>query len=162
KIEAARLQLETVKAQAQAKGEAARQAEADARAASLAATKAAEAAEVARQNAWPVSIFISRKTQRIYIRRGREPVYEGQLVIRDPDKPLGTFVFTAVSYAEIPGRMRWNVVSMYKNATAIEPYSVTKIRSMRRWPAKPADAEGARSALARLVIPQEALDRISR
>ena len=122
---------------------------------------AAEAAEIARQNAWPLSIFISRKAQRLYIRRGREPVFEGPVTIRDPHKPIGTFVFTALGDAGAPGRMRWNVVSMYKNATAIEPYSEAKPASKKRHEAAPADVTGARNALQRLVIPQEALDHIS-
>jgi hypothetical protein len=58
--------------------------------------------------------------------------------------------------------MRWNVVSMYKNATDIEPYSKTKHIPNKRRPAQPADVAGARNALERLVIPQEAIDQISR
>ncbi len=161
KIQAARLQLERARSQAQAKIDAAAQAEEEAKVAAALSTEAAEAAEIARENAWPISIFISRKTQRLYIRRGREPIFEGQVTIRDPDERIGTFVFTAISYTGTPGRMRWNVVSMYKNATAIEPYSEAKRESKKHREAKPADVSGARNALQRLVIPQEALDRIS-
>ncbi len=88
-------------------------------------------------------------------------MFEGPVTIRDPDKPIGTFVFTGLGYTETPGRLRWNVVSMYKNATAIEPYSETKRGSKKRREAKPADVTGARNAMQRLVIPQEALDLIS-
>lgn len=161
RIQAARLQLMRAKIQAQAKKDAAAQAEEEARAAAVLSGDAAEAAEIARENAWPLSIFISRKAQRLYIRRGREPVFEGPVAIRDPHKPIGTFVFTAISDTGAPGRMRWNVVSMYKNATAIEPYSEAKPASKKRHEAKPADVTGARNALQRLVIPQEALDHIS-
>jgi hypothetical protein len=160
RIQAVRLHLETAKAQAQAKMNAATQAEEEAKTAAAASSEAVEAAEIARENAWPVSVFISRKTQRLYIRRGREPVFEGPVAIRDPDKPIGTFVFTALSYTGTPGRMRWNVVSMYKNATDIEPYSETKHESKKNRPAKPADVTGAMKALRRLVIPREAVDHI--
>ena len=44
----------------------------------------------------PVSVFISRKTQRLYIRQGYLPVFEGPVTIRDADKPIGTYVFTAL------------------------------------------------------------------
>jgi hypothetical protein len=101
-------------------------------------------------------------TQHIYIRRGRAPVFESAITIHDADKPIGTFVFTALSYTKTPGRMQWNVVSMYKNATDIEPYSKTKHGSNRRRPPQPADVSGARNALRRLVIPQEAIDHIIR
>jgi hypothetical protein len=50
---------------------------------------------------------------------------------------------------------------MYKNAINIEPYSEVKRELKKHRQAKPADVSGARSALDRLVIPQEALDRIS-
>jgi hypothetical protein len=50
---------------------------------------------------------------------------------------------------------------MYKNATAIEPYAEAKLESKKHREAKPADVTGARNALQRLVIPQEALDHIS-
>ena len=161
KVQTARLQLERAKIEAQAKTKAAAQAEEEAKGAAALSSEAAEAAEIARQNAWPSSIFISRKAQRLYIRRGREPVFEGPVTIRDPDKPIGTFVFTALRDTGIPGRMRWNVVSMYKNATAIEPYAEVKLESKKHREAKPADVTGARNALQRLVIPQEALDHIS-
>ena len=88
--------------------------------------RAADAAETAKQNTSPVSVFISRKTRRLYIRKGNVPVFESPVTIRDPGRSIGTFVFTALNYTEAPGRMRWNVVSMYKNATNIEPYSEAK------------------------------------
>ncbi len=161
RIRAARLQLEMAQTEAQAKSDAAAEAEEEANTAAALSGEAEEAAEIARENAWPISIFISRRAQRLYIRRGREPVFEGPVTIRDPDEPIGTFVFTALGYTATPGRMRWNVVSMYKNATAIEPYSEAKRDSKKHREPKPADVAGARNALQRLVIPQETLDRIS-
>jgi hypothetical protein len=161
RVQAMRLQFEKVKAEAQAKMDAAAKAEEEAKLAAAASDEAAEEAETARQNAWPISIFISRQAQRLYIRRGREPVYEGPVTIRDPDKPIGSFVFTALGHTGTPGRMRWNVVSLYKNATAVEPYSEATRDAKKRREPKPADVAGARNALQRLDIPQEALDHIS-
>ena len=146
---------------AQAKTDAAALAQEEAKAAAAAASRAADAAETAKQNTSPLSVFISRKTQRLYIRRGNIPVFESPVTIRDPGGPIGTFVFTALNYAAAPGRMRWNVVSMYKDATNIEPYSEAKRESKKQRHTKPADVAGAQLALDRLVIPQEALDRIS-
>jgi hypothetical protein len=160
-IEAARARLEAAITRAQAKMDAAALAQEEAKAATAAASQAADAAEAAKQNTSPVSVFISRKTQRLYIRRGNIPVFESPVTIRDPGKPIGTFVFTALNYAGSPGRMRWNVVSMYKNATNIEPYSEAKRESKKGRQTKPADVAGAQLALDRLSIPQEALDRIS-
>ncbi len=160
-IEAARAQLEVAMTRAQAKMDAAALAREEAKAATAAASRAADAAEAAKQNTSPVSVFISRKTQRLYIRRGNIPVFESPVTIRDPGKPIGTFVFTALNYAAAPGRMRWNVVSMYKDATNIEPYSEAKRESKKLRHTKPADVAGAQLALDRLGIPREALDRVS-
>jgi hypothetical protein len=161
RVQAVRVQVEKAQAEAQAKKDAAAKAEEEAKAATAASDEAAQAAETARQNAWPISIFISRQAQRIYIRRGREPVFEGPVIIREPEKAVGDFVFTAIGSTGAPGRTRWNVVSMYKNATAIEPYSEAKRESKKRREPRPADVASARDALQRLVIPKEALDHIS-
>ena len=40
--------------------------------------------------------FISRKEGRIFIPQSWKEVWEGPVTIRDPDRPLGTHVFTAV------------------------------------------------------------------
>ena len=160
-IEAARAQLEAATARAQAGMNAAALAKEEAKAASAAMSRAADAAETAKQNTSPVSVFISAKTRRLYIRKGNVPVFESPVTIRDPGGRIGTFVFTALNYTETPGRMRWNVVSMYKNATNIEPYSEAKRDSKKHRATKPADVAGAQLALDRLVIPREALDRMS-
>jgi hypothetical protein len=160
RMESARAQLETAKTQAQAKMDAASQAGKEADAAAAAMNQAAETAEIAKQDASPVSVFISRKMRRFYIRKGNYPVAEGPVTIRNPEKPLGTFIFTALNYAGTPGRLRWNVVSMYKNATNIEPYSDGKRSSKKHRGAEPADVTGAQSALARISIAQDELGRI--
>ena len=160
-IEAARAQLEAATARARAGMDAAALAQEEAKAATAAMSRAADAAETAKQNTSPVSVFVSRRTQRLYIRKGNAPVFESPVTIRDPGRPLGTFVFTALDYTAAPGRMRWNAVSMYKNATNIEPYSEAKRESKKHRQTKPADVAGAQLALDRLVIPREALDRIS-
>ncbi len=160
-IEAARAQLEAAKTEAQARMAAAALAAEKAKDATAAANRAADAAETAKQNTSPVSVFISRKLQRLYIRKGKAPVFESPIAIEDPGKPIGTFVFTALSYTAEPGRMRWNVVSMYKKATNIDPYSEARRASRKNHGTKPADVAGAQAALDRLFIPREALDRIS-
>jgi hypothetical protein len=103
-------------------------------AADSARAAAAKAAREAARDLEPVSIFISRKTQRLYVRRGFEPVLDVPVTIRDPDRPLGTHVFTAVALTD--AGLRWTVVELN-------------------------DASDAKSALDRIVIPQEVLDRIT-
>jgi hypothetical protein len=58
----------------------------------------------------PISIFISRKTGKLYVRKGLEEVLEVPVTIAQADQPIGTHVFTAL---KADGEnLRWNVVSL--------------------------------------------------
>ncbi|MEZ5852066.1 MAG: L,D-transpeptidase family protein [Hyphomicrobiaceae bacterium] len=163
RIEAARAKLEKVRADSKAKLDVAEQAVQHASAAASAHAKAAEAAALAKQDTSPVSVFISRKTQRLYVRKAFHPLWEGPVFIRDADKPIGTFVFTALEPAEGTSDLRWNVVSLYKNPTAIEP-PAPRGRTVKRAPPGPlpvTDAKAAEAALARLDVPADLASRIS-
>jgi len=101
-------QLDAARAQMQPKLDAV----APARAALAAAeSKRTDAAKAAREATLaPVSVFISRKTQRLYVRRGFQKLFDVPITIRDPDQPIGTHVFTAV--AQTDAGLRWNVVNV--------------------------------------------------
>jgi lipoprotein-anchoring transpeptidase ErfK/SrfK len=58
----------------------------------------------------PVSIFISRKTGKLYVRKGLDEVFEVPVTIAQPDQPIGTHVFTALKADG--DNVRWNVVSL--------------------------------------------------
>jgi len=162
KAEAARTKLEAAKAEAQSKGQAAARAEDEAKAATIATAIAHDASEEAELDLSPVSVFISRKTQRLYIRKNNLPVFEGPVSIRNADQPLGTFVFTALDYTGTPGTLRWNVVSMYKNGANAEPAPpAAKGTARAHGDGAPADTAAAEAALARLTVSQEAQERIS-
>ena len=164
RIEAAKAQLEAARPGVQAAADAAQRAEEEAQDAAAAKTNSAEAAEEAKQNLSPVSVFISRKTQRLYIRKSNQPVFEGPVMIRDASKPIGSFVYTALNYTGTAGNMRWNVVSMYKNAINIEPFAQdSRARGKSSRPAESAqsDVAAAQAALDRLTVPQDAVDRIA-
>ena len=145
---------------AQAKMDAAALAQEEAKAATAAASRAADAAgDDQPEHLARAQSSTSRKTQRLYIRRGNVPVFESPVAARSGE-PIGTFVFTALITQQPTGRMRWNVVSMYKDATNID-LSEAKRESKKHRQTKPADVAGAQLALDRLDIPREALDRIS-
>lgn len=79
----------------------------------LAERAAAESqAREARLRAWPVSIMVSLKTQRIYVRQGFEPVLEMPAVIKDPEKPIGTHALYATETAQ--GERGWLSVALTK------------------------------------------------
>ena len=129
----------TTKPDAAAAKEAAKEAETR----KAAAVKAASEAKLALE---PVSVYISRATQKLYVRRNtHKPAPDGggevfdrsievPVTIRDPNRPIGTHVFTAMA-RELAG-LRWSSVTID-------------------------NGDDARDALDRIAIPQEVLDRIA-
>jgi hypothetical protein len=76
-------------------------------------TTPTELAKVAAAKKMPISIFVSRKRQRLYIRQDFTPLFDAPVTITQPEAPLGTHVFTALDFSG-PERtsLRWNVVSL--------------------------------------------------
>jgi lipoprotein-anchoring transpeptidase ErfK/SrfK len=99
----------------------------------------------------PVSILVSQKDQRLYVRKGLNPVFDFPIVIRKTGRQLGTHVFTAIAQNEDGMSMRWTVVSM--------PSTLPRVSS--QMPAKPQMLMAARDALDRLELSEQAVDRIS-
>jgi hypothetical protein len=125
---------------------------------------AAETARQAARELEPVSVLISRKTQRLYVRQGFEPVLESPVTILDADRPIGTHIFTAMERIDGESNLRWSVVSLQAgrpNGGAPTPQGRTRGRDGGAVEPTPADTGGARSALDRIVIPQDVSDRIA-
>ena len=123
-------------------------------AAAAAETARVAAAEAARQVAGelqPVSVLISRKTQRLYVRQAFKPLFESPVTIADPDRPMGTHVFTAVERLSDDARLRWNVVSLrggHAPSGTVEPKDRTRVNVSSRRRAG-ADGRGQRKGRAR-------------
>src|SRR5262249_52065048 len=66
-----------------------------------------------------VSVFVSRKEGKIFVRQGFVPLFEMPVVIADPDRPLGTHVFTAMGVRPDGGGMRWNLISIPTEARRV-------------------------------------------
>ena len=139
--------LETIKAEAQPKINAVEAARAAMDAAEAAKTAAQETAKLAEAKLAPVSVFVSRKTQRLYVRQAFQPVFDVAVTIRDPDKPIGTTVLTAAQYVNDGTDLRWS-------ALAISARAPSRGASMT-------DIGAAKGALERISIPAEAIDRIN-
>jgi lipoprotein-anchoring transpeptidase ErfK/SrfK len=101
----------------------------------------------------PISVFISRKEGKLFVRKGFTPVFSVPVSFEQPDRPLGTHVYTALSLKDDNTTMRWNVISM-PGAGAAKPEKGKRVE-----PVGP--ASNASEALDRVNVPQEALDRIS-
>ena len=139
-------QLDAARADAKPKLEAAAAAKDAAKAAATRKADAAKAASEAKLALEPVSIYISRATQKLYVRRNtHKPAPDGggevfdatievPVTIRDPGKRIGTHVFTAMARSETG--LRWSAVTID-------------------------NTDDAKSAIDRIAIPQAVLDRIA-
>jgi lipoprotein-anchoring transpeptidase ErfK/SrfK len=90
----------------------------------------------------PISVFISRKEGKLFVRKGFEPLLDTPIEIENPDQPLGTHVFSAIGRKD-DGTLKWTVVSMSSGKPT------------------PGAVPTAGSVLDRITIPQTVLDRIS-
>jgi hypothetical protein len=135
-----------------------------------AARKAAVAAEEARAEAVeaahalaraePVSIFISRNTQRLYVRQAFEPIFDIPITIRDPDLPIGTHVFTTLERGGGKGDMQWSVVSLVGSNVGMSETQGTSYKALDA-AVNEADLPSAKAALDRVIIPEDTVDRIT-
>src|SRR5947209_4648592 len=138
-------QLDTAKADAKSKLDAAATAKDSVKAAQARKADTAKAASEAKLALEPVSIYISRATQKLYVRHNThkqwpdggevfDATIEVPVTIRNPDKPIGTHVFTAM--ARNDAGLRWTAVTID-------------------------NGDNAKDALDRITIPQDVLDRIT-
>jgi lipoprotein-anchoring transpeptidase ErfK/SrfK len=124
------------------------------------------AAEAARPGS-PVSIFISRKDGRLYVRQAMAPLFDVPLTVRDPHQPIGTHVYTAMGMKD--GAMRWTAISI---PSSFSPQAVTAAKNSGRNKSSrvettgmalslPASVLSAGAALDRIDIPRQTLDRLA-
>src|SRR6185369_7988447 len=108
----------------------------------------------------PVSVFISCKEGKLFVRKGFEPVFDVPVTFERPDQPLGTHVFTALAFNNDNTTLRWNVMSMPGGGSAPVKKAEKGKKVEVAAPAMP--TSNATDALNRVTIPQDAIDRISR
>jgi lipoprotein-anchoring transpeptidase ErfK/SrfK len=138
-------QLGTAKADAKSKLDTAAAAKETSKATQTRKADTAKAASEAKLALEPASMFISRATRKLYVRRNThkqwpdggevfDATIEVPVTIRNPDKRIGTHVFTAV--ARNDAGLRWTAVTID-------------------------NGDDAKNALDRITIPQDVLDRIA-
>jgi lipoprotein-anchoring transpeptidase ErfK/SrfK len=110
----------------------------------------------------PISVFISRKEGKLFVRKGFEPVLSAPVTIERPDEPLGTHLFTALTLNEDGATFRWDVVTV-PNPPVMRPAGKSSRKQQAAAPIKPEaqPAPSAASALERITIPEETVQRIS-
>jgi lipoprotein-anchoring transpeptidase ErfK/SrfK len=107
----------------------------------------------------PISVFVSRKEGKLFVRKGFEPVFDVPVTFEQPKQPLGTHVFTALAVTDDDKTLHWNVMSMPGGGLA--PVKKPEKGKKAEVPPPPAHALNATEALNRVWIPEDAFDRIS-
>ncbi len=126
---------------------------------------AADQAKEAARRLEPVSIFISRKLGRLYVRQATQHLFDYPITIRDPERPLGTHLFIATKPGDDGASLKW--VSLTPPAAVevkVVHHSRRRANGARveeNGPPAPPFPETASGALDRIEIPQEAEHRIS-
>jgi len=132
------------------------------------AEKAAAKAEPPKRTG-QISVFVSRKDGKLYVRQNFAPLFEVPVTIAPSERMLGTHVFTAEADKNDPNKLRWSVVSLpvtARNATRNEDddRSARRRRVAGGGPAEvkavPA-VNSATEALDRISIPPDAMARIA-
>ena len=119
---------------------------------------------VAPQKVVPISVFVSRKSSRLFVRKGLTPLFDIPVEIHSPEEPLGTHVFTAME-PQKDSASRWTVVSMPR---AFSHASAGTAQERKEPGARTAEAtspvslpDSADAALDRIEIPQDVVEQIS-
>jgi lipoprotein-anchoring transpeptidase ErfK/SrfK len=118
------------------------------------------------KGAGPISVFVSRKDGKLYVRQNFAPLFEVPVSIAPSDRPLGTHIFTAEADKTDSTILHWTVVTLpSRNA---ERRDDDERASRHRKIAGAAEiakpvptADSPAEALDRLTIPADAMARIN-
>ena len=128
-------------------------------------TQAANEARAAERLADPISVFVSRRAGRLYIRQGRVPVTDMPISISEPQKPIGTHVFTAVEATNGGRNVAWNIVTVQapggSGAAIVQSGGKGRRGAAPPPAAEPSSVAHGTAALNRIEFPAEALARIT-
>jgi L,D-transpeptidase catalytic domain len=155
----AETQLAAAKSEAPLKAEAAARAHEETKAAAAEKLAALEVSREATRMLSPLSIFISRKTQRLYVRQAFQPVWESPVIIRDADRPIGTHIYTVLGYTKGGTDLRWSAVSFDRHQP--DPSGKSSHNGQHIESPLSSDQSPAHAALDRIDIPQDTVDRVS-
>lgn len=111
-----------------------------------------------------IAAFISRKDRKLYVRQNFEPLFDVPVTIADSERPLGTYLFTAMADKSAPDTLRWTVMTLPTEAQTGQSASTPAARRKRNTaaiatpdPAQPTPTE----ALDRITIPEESMRQLA-
>jgi lipoprotein-anchoring transpeptidase ErfK/SrfK len=111
----------------------------------------------------PISVFVSRKDSKLYVRQNFAPLFDVPVTIAPSDRPLGTHVFTAQVDGSDANVLHWSVVSLPAPARRDDDERITRKRKISgAAEIKPIpEPDSPAEALDRLTIPADAMARIT-
>jgi hypothetical protein len=113
----------------------------------------------------PISVFVSRKLSRLFVRQRFTALFDAPIRIENPDEPLGTHVFTLLESQDEGASFRWNAVSMpstsYGSATDSNKKPNAPVQGMGGIVRTDPPPDDANASLDRIEIPQDIVGRIS-
>ena len=118
----------------------------------------------APQKVFPISVFVSRKLGRLFVRKGFTPLFDVPVKIQNPEDPLGTHVFTVMEPQYEGSTVRWSVVSILEqsmSAPSIKERRVPTQQIVKTAPLATPLSDNANTALDRIEIPEDAIQQIS-
>jgi len=126
-------------------------------------TQNSVSAAVAPRKVVPISIFVSRRLSRLFVRQGFTPLFDAPIKIQNPLEPTGTHVFSALE-SQNGVANRWTVVSLpetlsHKPKTSKHSNKAREKRNIET--ITPVVLPEANTVLDRIEIPQDVVERIS-
>jgi hypothetical protein len=131
-----------------------------------AAAKADPAIAVASKRGGPISVFISRKDGKLYVRQNFAPLFDVPVAIAPSDRPLGTHIFTAEADKADSNILRWSVVSLPSTRSAEWRDYDVRVSQRRKMAGaveikSTPEPDSPTEALDRITIPVDAMARIT-
>jgi lipoprotein-anchoring transpeptidase ErfK/SrfK len=130
------------------------------------AAKPAPTPAIAKGNG-PISVFVSRKDAKLYVRQNFAPLFDVPVTIAPSDRPLGTHIFTAEADKNDANILRWSVVTLPSSRNAERRDDDERTSRRRKIAgaaeiAKPApEPDSPAEALDRLTIPADVMAHIT-
>ena len=116
----------------------------------------------------PVSVFISRKTGRLYVRQAFKSVFDVAVTIKEPERPIGTHVYVALDAAPDGSSLKWFAASMPDAEPEDKPRNNERRRRRSAGNDEPETTaaivlppESPAAALDRIEIPEAAAKRVA-
>jgi hypothetical protein len=109
----------------------------------------------------PISVFVSRKASKLFVRQGFSPLFDVAVKIENPEEPLGTHVFTAMEFQSEGTAVRWTVVSIPEESPRISEGATKREAPAKQTALSVPSPDKANAALNRIEMPQDAVERIS-